>query len=431
MIWQWYEQDFGREAPPASGMRFFSRSKGLRLPNQLDERAELWLRRLKFLEARLAERRNDQEFLKFVNRSIHYFRRAEQHWSQQQVLRSIVPKIEPLRETYAAGVQTALDQTILKATGVSVLEDVMRTLVKVVVIDNLGSSLSDQLASYGYSSNRIQHLSIFQFLQILRKQQPDLQEIDLRQLPPGLFQHPKFQSADLILINPWRFENGKLPLLLLARTSGNLSRREEKALSNHFENQQRLEELKRLRAQRQAQLKALEHQIQLIETENLIEEDDDEAQHYRDLLAERKELVQQLEQDRRRIQDLSRTADPKRKSVLRLINFMDCYARQENIVNKATSMLRRALQQDKTLSSEQALPTLKKLSVFMRQQIRIEEAIARLDQELQQLENQLQDWINQQELKDPPPWRRPFLEYILDRLEFLILREQLNQLTQS
>ena len=50
VIWLWYEEDFGTEKRPASGMKIYSRSRVMRLPKKMVPEAELWLHRLKQLE---------------------------------------------------------------------------------------------------------------------------------------------------------------------------------------------------------------------------------------------------------------------------------------------------------------------------------------------------------------------------------------------
>ena len=50
VIWLWYEEDFGTEKRPASGMKIYSRSRVMRLPKEMDPQAELWLQRLKKLD---------------------------------------------------------------------------------------------------------------------------------------------------------------------------------------------------------------------------------------------------------------------------------------------------------------------------------------------------------------------------------------------
>ena len=46
VIWLWYEEDFGTEKRPASGMKIYSRSRVMRLPKKMVSEAEIWLHRL-------------------------------------------------------------------------------------------------------------------------------------------------------------------------------------------------------------------------------------------------------------------------------------------------------------------------------------------------------------------------------------------------
>ena len=112
VIWLWYEEDFGTEKRPASGMKIYSRSRVMRLLKKMVPEAELWLHRLKQLEKDIQNKRNDLDFQKFCFRCVNFFRRNEQHWQQQLVSQSILKKIEPYEDLYTEGLRGALDKAI-------------------------------------------------------------------------------------------------------------------------------------------------------------------------------------------------------------------------------------------------------------------------------------------------------------------------------
>ena len=91
----------------------------------------------------------------------------------------------------------------------------MRTLVNVLIIDNLGSKLPSKLGGLGYNSQRIKTMTLNQLQQLQSKIAPDAQQIDLRKIPTSLFQLPEMKKYDFVLINPWRFEGDKLPIPIL------------------------------------------------------------------------------------------------------------------------------------------------------------------------------------------------------------------------
>ena len=300
---------------------------------------------LKQLEKNIQTQRNDLEFQKFCYRCVNFFRRNEQHWQQQLVLQSILKRIEPYEDLYTEGLRGALDKAITAATGVSILEDVMRTLVNVLIIDNLGSKLSSKLGGLGYNSQRIKTMTLNQLQRLQSKIAPDAQQIDLRKIPTSLFQHPDLKKYDLVLINPWQFEGEKLPILILVRTTGNLSRKEERSLAKQPQNQQRIEEAKK-------HLKNLQEQIDPIQVElDLIEADDfgERINKKWSIISIFKSKKQLLEKMRERIVDSGiDKINPKRKTHLQLLNLFNCYSKEEGLTEKATSILKRAFTHEKT-----------------------------------------------------------------------------------
>ncbi len=110
---------------------------------------------------------------------------------------------------------------------------------------------------------------------------------------------------------------------------------------------------------------------------------------------------------------------------------MNCYSIEEGIAEKATSLLKRAFTLENKRSQEGIQEDIKKLSVFLRQHVKIVDALEHIQSEMNKLESNLQNLITEKDSDATTPWRRPFLEYQLDNLEYCILKEQLTELAKS
>jgi len=239
------------------------------------------------------------------------------------------------------------------------------------------------------------------------------------------------KKYDLVLINPWRFEGDKLPILILVRTTGNLSRKEEKSLAKQPQNLQRIEEAKQHLKDLQEQIDPIQVELDLIEADDFGNENQQEVEHYQHLLKSKKQLLEKIRQKESLIQELTKPIDPKRKTHLQLLNLMNCYGKEEGIAEKATSLLKRAFTLENKRSQEGIQEDIKKLSVFLRQHVKIMDALERIQSEMNKLESNLQHLIAEKDSDATTPWRRPFLEYQLDNLEYCILKEQLTELAKS
>ena len=82
-------------------------------------------------------------------------------------------------------------------------------------------------------------------------------------------------------------------------------------------------------------------------------------------------------------------------------------------------------------SQEGVQQRIKKLSVFLRQHVKIVDTLERIHSDMNKLESNLQQLIIEIESDATTPWRRPFLEYHLNNLEYCILKEQLTELAKS
>ena len=130
-------------------------------------------------------------------------------------------------------------------------------------------------------------------------------------------------------------------------------------------------------------------------------------------------------------QELTKPINLKRKTHLQLLNLFNCYSKAEGLAEKATSILKRAFTHENKRSQERVQQDIKKLSVFLRQHVKIVDTLERIQSEMNKLESNLQQLITEIESDATTPWRRPFLEYQLDILEYCILKEQLTELAKS
>ena len=131
------------------------------------------------------------------------------------------------------------------------------------------------------------------------------------------------------------------------------------------------------------------------------------------------------------IQELTKPINPKRKTHLQLLNLFNFYSKEEGLAEKATSILKRAFIHKNKRSQEGVQKSIKKLSVFLRQHVKIVDTLERIQSKMNKLESNLQELITENESDATTPWRRPFLEYQLDNFEYCILKEQLTELAKS
>ena len=82
-----------------------------------------------------------------------------------------------------------------------------------------------------------------------------------------VFSNPDMKKYDLVLINTWQFEGEKLPILILVRTTGNLSRKEERSLTKNPRISS-IEEAKQHLKNLQKQIDPIQVELDLIEAED-------------------------------------------------------------------------------------------------------------------------------------------------------------------
>ena len=94
-------------------------------------------------------------------------------------------------------------------------------------------------------------------------------------------------------------------------------------------------------------------------------------------------------------------------------------------------MLKQAFMHENKRSQESIQQDIKKLSVSLRKHVEIVGKIKIIQTEMNKLEKNLQHLITEKEPVAPTSWRRPFLDYQLDNLEYCIIKEHLTNLAKS
>ena len=110
------------------------------------------------------------------------------------------------------------------------------------------------------------------------------------------------------------------------------------------------------------------------------------------------------------IQELTKPINPKRKTHLQLLNLFNCYSKEEGLAEKATSLLKQAFTHENKRIQDGVQQSIKKLSVFLRQHVKIVDTLELMKSEMNKLESNLQQLITEIESDATTPWRRPFLE---------------------
>ena len=94
---------------------------------------------------------------------------------------------------------------------------------------------------------------------------------------------------------------------------------------------------------------------------------------------------------------MTKPINPKRKTHLQLLNLFNCYSKEEGLAEKATSILKRAFTHENKRSQEGVQKSIKKLSVFLRQHVKIVDTLEQVQSEMNKLESNLQQLITENE----------------------------------
>ncbi len=382
---------------------------------------------LKLQETTVALERKEA-FAKLVYYHEVLRQKALQLKARQAELQQIDKKISKVDQAYYHSLSYVLVNAVEKITGVGEkVEAIMKTLMKVLIIDDLQQLTVEGLIPMGFNRKNLFTMSTYElqlkynaFLGQHIKDQP-LEHLTIRDF---LIQSPELEQYDIVVLNFWRFQDEKLPVQVRIKKKTIYGKKEQKQLEK--DPQQLAEERKKLEDQHQAfqqDLKELEAQIRDAEATGDLPE-----QHYQALVKKRKRLVKRLG---KQAAELKKKQTPRSKKVKFLFytqgliqtlrEHQTMKERFEEAVFEWQGIgdLLKAYGHSK---EHLKIPQLKKMLKLSQSRHQVEVSLEKLQGQTAALQTKMEKFAKQHQFEDSKLGYPGFLEqHHLDKLELAVL----------
>jgi hypothetical protein len=426
--WDWHEWSrlVSQEDITPRTMGFHLRTEPLE-SSTLEAFPELafWRERIEKLRKAQSQMEEEQPFSKFFRwgMKLHHLEHRQQNL--QRILQSITPKFEPLLPYYLPGVVKLFERTVVEISGMQQLEGVMKSLLRILIVDGLGNRMAQAIGKHGYSPNRVRTMRLQDLLHIRNRFLSNRPESDHKQAARSsdfLFQVPEFENFDLIYINPWKASAEQLSVVVAINKTKTLSRKEEERVAQQAQIRQQAEVLLGKRQKWKELLLQTQREVRAMEQTDPHDADEEHERHYQQLLQQRRRLIEHLKASTVEIRELLRPVKQEKNSAARTVNLYEVYPRESGFYRWATELV--STPKDPEVQRRDATRELQELSIWVREQLRLENTLQQREYQLKSLDERLQ-MLEFSDTFRKKTWRHIMLDYLVNHLEILLLEQTL------
>ena len=221
----------------------------------------------------------------------------------KDLIKRLEEKISHVETTYYQGIGYILGTAIEKITGVAVLEDLMKGLIYVMIIDNMDKRTQDGLVKLDFNRKVLSYMStgmLSKKIVEFRKEHAT-DEFAKANIGDFVFNAIDFEKVDVVFFNSWNVTKDSFPVRVALRKKTIISKQEERKETQKDQNVSKIvkeeEALKKLKAK----LNMVMQELNKIEKFHI---DDESA--YETLKKSRKRILKDVKRRLLKLKELRR-----------------------------------------------------------------------------------------------------------------------------
>ena len=380
-------------------------------------------------EVGLHEKRKD--FLRLVYQQQSLQEKTADLREEREIVKELQALLakRPLEPLYWKGLDQIFDEAVAEVTGITTLEGIMKGLMRILIVDDLGDRTLQGLTERGYKRKFLKSLSLRELSQQYRRFQRENPESQ-HSLTEYLGEAEPFQEYDLILVNTWNLDRHQFQVHLGVRKKAILSKKEEAMMRRQDRIPEEIEKLQANLTELRNRLRRTLEDLQEIEALELETIDAATEKKYLRLRKVRTRLVEDLKRKTLKLRELERPV-----KVQSDISFQDrdlyhtmmepqSFQRWMQAQVEGIGSLFGGASKKEPTAVEQMLT----LAEIVRQIRKENQQLISLQRTVERLEEQLNTFATEQGLTTGKQTYQDVMdEHILDKLEYLFLGGQLAQ----
>ena len=405
------------------------------------ERLAKIIERYKEVRHSCTERENNPNFVKLAMTDAVLRSRRDMILKYKVLVSKLDEKISQVEKSYYLGIGYILSTAIEKITGVAVLDNLMKGLIYVMIVDDLDKRTQDGLVDIDFSRKVLSYMSTIDFTNKLlefRKEHAD-DEFAKANIGDFIFNAPDFEKVDIVFFNSWKFTEDSFPIKVALRKKTIISKEEERKVKQKDETPAIIQKEEATLAKVKLKYKYVMREINKMEKFHFDDESAYEAQNNL-----RRRLLKDIKSRELQLKELKRPVKAGGEEKIITFDLFEIFKSKqsfmERMADKASSLgfgnLLGMNEDEKRTSFEK----LTEMARFSKDWIKASTQLNKITSQTTKLAGQLDQFVEKNELtgtlENPAPAGsvkyQPLLdEHILDCLELAALSCEISNLSED
>jgi hypothetical protein len=334
-----------------------------------------------------------------------------------------------LERLYHVALDMVLEDAVQQVTGVQTLEGVMKSLMNVLVVDDLEERTVRGLVALGYRKKYIRTMFVDEMSAMYKEFKA---EADKAEKPSNLLhffqRHPRFRDFDIILLNQWRGDATQFSVKIGIRKQRMVSKKDEEYLAMLQRREAKKEELTAKRAEAQAKVERFASELQAAENRPVAELTDADERRYQRIVKNYKLAERGLKQIEQTLEKLDRRVEQKSGIVFQEFDVFASIAEHQGDESRKSMMAWAAMRRTDDAQQENR-QKLGELCEMVRQRQKMIQEARRLELSIKKFSAELEQYARDNQLVSgkPPTYQRYVEDHIVEKLEMAALGPFLQQ----
>ncbi|MGB0228912.1 MAG: hypothetical protein ACPGD7_13280 [bacterium] len=242
--------------------------------------------------------------------------------------RSMIQVEKPYHQAINYIFATAIEQL----TGVAVLDGLMKGLVKIMIVDDLGTRTLDGMVALNYSRKYLSFMSSSELeakFKAFKQQHLEDQEKETN-ISEFIFKSPDFESIDIVFFNRWNFSDDEFLVPVLLRKKTILSKQEQRKSNQNPEYiEKQIESETNSIKQAEKNLKEVLKEINKMEKGRYQEEDE-----YQALRSSQKRIQKDIDRRKNRLKSLEKPVKQSDQAVVIKFDLYETFKEKQSFMDR-------------------------------------------------------------------------------------------------
>ena len=252
----------------------------------------------------LHSRQRSEAFLKLAMKDAVLRYKIKQEIQLKHKIDHLNNAMRQVEKPYYQAINYIFATAIEHLTGVSVLDGLMKGLIKIMIVDDLDKRTIDGMTNLNYSRKYLSFMSSRELeskFKEFKLQQTEEKEKEIN-ISEFIFKSPEFEKIDIVFFNRWNFSDDELMVPVLLRKKTILSKQEQRKSNQNPEYiQKQIDSEKESIKKAQKNLKEVLKEINKMEKGRYQEEED-----YQTLLTNQKRIQNDIKKRESRLKTLEK-----------------------------------------------------------------------------------------------------------------------------